>query len=96
MVLAWAQLVALSALNMSLYVPLPSVEPGEQGPTGSPGHVGSLAPLPSAPPARRVGMGSGGHLETLQYQQLLSSTNPPLCHLAGVSSVKFEELVHVL
>lgn len=43
------------------------------------------------------GMGSGGRLETLQYQQLPSSTGPPLCHLAGASSVKSEELVvHVL
>ena len=42
------------------------------------------------------GMGSGGQLETLQYRQLPSCTDPPLCHLAGVSSVKSEELVHVL
>jgi len=58
LVLACAQRVALGSEHVAL-LPSPICEPGERGPAGSAGHVGSLGPQISTPPARRVGMGWG-------------------------------------
>lgn len=71
-VLAWARLVALWALNLSLCFPLPSARPGKRGPAGSPGHAGSLCPLLSAPPAR--GMGVGWEAEGVWKPSSISSS----------------------